>query len=160
MKEYFMRKLMLISVFLSTSFFAFGQETGPGCGLGTQLQEGNKGVGPHVLALSTNQSSSQSSAITSGTSGCDSSATVKKDWKQIHFVTHNYFDLLNDFSKGDGLFLNAYTDLLGCNNLNSKILKRDLKLKFNDLSENLDPILLHKTTKKVIHSRKLSCSNA
>ena len=155
-----MRKLMLISVFLCTSFFAYGEETGPGCGLGTQMNAGNKGVGPHVMALSTNQSSSQTSAITSGTSGCDSNATVKKDWKQMHFVTHNYFDLLNDFSKGDGLYLNAYTDLLGCKNLNSQILKKDLKLIFNGMSSDLDPVVLHETTKIVIHSRQLTCSNA
>ena len=154
-----MRKLLFFLFFLSTSFSVFGEETGPGCGLGTQMNEGKKGIGPHVMAMSTNQSSSQASAITSGTSGCDSNATVKKDWKQMHFVTHNYFDLLNDFSKGDGLYLNAYADLLGCKNLNSYILKKDLKLKFNDLSSNLDPAFLHKTTKKVIHSRQLSCSN-
>ena len=38
--------------------------------------------------------------------------------------------------------------------------QKSVKLKFNDLSESLDPVLLHKTTKKVIYSRKLSCSNA
>jgi len=73
-----------------------------GCGLGTTVWEGQSGVGPQVLAVTTNGTSgNQTFGITSGTLGCDqndviASAEVRK------FAAANLDNLAKDMARGDG----------------------------------------------------------
>ena len=50
---------------------------GGGCGWGNMVFEGQRGLGPHLLATTTNGTSGNATfGLTSGTNGCDSSVTI------------------------------------------------------------------------------------
>jgi len=91
---------------------------GSGCGLGKMIFGGQTGMMPHLSAATTNFSSySQSFGITSGTSGCDAeNAVVNNDVKKTDFIVNNMEQLMNDISRGQGEYLTAYSQLLGCSN--------------------------------------------
>ena len=140
------------------SSISYAAETGPGCGMGTQMFKGEKGLGPHVMALTTNQSSSQNSAITSGTSGCEADATVRNEMKQIHFVDSNYDELISDIAKGDGLFLEAYTSLFGCKKESLIYLQQNLKENYHQFIKHKNSKILF-LTKDSIRNNNYSCDN-
>ena len=96
----------------SSSAFA---GNGAGCGLGKLIFEGKSGLLFNVLAATTNGSSySQTGGLTSGTSGCDASATVKLEQEQTQFIVGNQAQLMNDVARAQGEYLMAYGRMLGC----------------------------------------------
>src|SRR5690606_21045070 len=53
-----------------------------GCGLGSKLFEGQRGVAPQVLAVTTNGTfGNQTFGISSGTLGCNQDGVVRSNWK-------------------------------------------------------------------------------
>ena len=85
-----------------------------GCGLGSHLFDGQSGVGPQVLAVTTNGTSgNQTFGITSGTLGCTSDGVVKSNWKTALFIENNKEKLARDMSAGGGEALASLEHLLG-----------------------------------------------
>ncbi len=85
-----------------------------GCGLGTQIWTGSKGVMPKVLGATTNGTSgSQTFGITSGTLGCHQGGTVTADAKVQIFAGANLDRLARDIAQGGGETLDAFATLLG-----------------------------------------------
>lgn len=84
-----------------------------GCGWGSKVMDGNQGIAPQVLALTTNGTFSNAAfGISSGTSGCTQDGVVKSDWKLAAFVDENRPKLARDVSVGSGESLNALAELL------------------------------------------------
>jgi|SRR5581483_2431535 len=84
------------------------------CGLGSRVFDGQKGVAPQVLAITTNGTlGHQTFAVTSGTSGCNPNATVKSNWKVSLFIDENVNKLARDMSVGGGETLDALAALIG-----------------------------------------------
>ena len=83
-----------------------------GCGLGTQLMEGQEGLIPHVLASCTNAYTLQSISLTFNMFGCDSTSTVTADANLRKFVGENIDALARDIAQGDGEALAAFAHLL------------------------------------------------
>ncbi len=79
-----------------------------GCGIGTNLMEGRKGLVAHALASFTNASTSQQFSLTSNLSGCDSSGTVTADAQLRKFAAGNIDQL--SASKGRILYRTSPTD--------------------------------------------------
>ena len=74
-----MRTKLIVAV---AGFCAVGvaqaQQENTGCGLGTMLFDGQQGIAPQVLAVTTNGTSgNQTFGITSGTLGCTQDGVVK-----------------------------------------------------------------------------------
>ena len=115
----FMKRCILM-IFIIVPIFAYASDKGPGCGTGKVIFEGKKGLGAHLGATCVNGTvnsivpTHQSFAMTFEVLGCDPSTTVKIEQKQTRFIANNFNDLMNDISKGDGNFLFAYGELLGC----------------------------------------------
>ena len=83
----------------------------PGCGLGSQVFEGQEGVFAHVLAATTNGTSgNQTFGMTSGTLGCDTSKPVVA---AAVFLNDNMDQVAEDMSQGEGEALDALAELLG-----------------------------------------------
>ena len=106
--------LIILSMLFGNQLLA--GEDGPGCGLGKTIFNGQKGKGAHIAAAITNDISwtTQSSAITSGTSRCDSDGVIFKEKEQEVFVAVNLDNLSQDMAQGNGMYLQALSGLMGC----------------------------------------------
>ncbi len=82
-----------------------------GCGLGSIVQGPN---GNQVMAMTTNDTGTQTFAISSGTSNCVDSGVVKKHHEARVFIELNQHQLANDISKGQGETVSGLAHLYGC----------------------------------------------
>lgn len=85
-----------------------------GCGWGSALFNGQKGVAPQVLAATTNGTSgSQTFGITFGTSGCTQDGVVSSSWKISMFIDGSRVALARDAAAGQGENLDALASVMG-----------------------------------------------
>ena len=85
-----------------------------GCGWGSKLFNGQKGVFPQILAVTTNGTSgNQTFGISSGTSGCTQDGVVKTNWKTAAYIDGNMNRLALDISRGQGEGLDNLAALIG-----------------------------------------------
>ncbi|MBI3804059.1 MAG: DUF3015 domain-containing protein [Nitrospirae bacterium] len=93
---------------------SFASDTGPGCGFGTMIFKGQKGIVPQVLASTTNASfGSQTFGISTGTLGCMQDGVVKNDQKLDAFASANMENLSQEMAQGRGEHLTSLASLLG-----------------------------------------------
>jgi Protein of unknown function (DUF3015) len=105
-----------------------------GCGWGSKLMDGNGGIAPQVLAVTTNGTSgNQTFGITSGTSGCTQSGTVQSNWQTASFVSPNMNKIAKNISVGDGETLQAWTSMMGMNDADSKLFSKLAKENFSEI---------------------------
>lgn len=84
------------------------------CGWGSKLFDGQRGVAPQVLGVTTNGTfGNQTFGISSGTSGCTQDGVVKSNWKTAMFINGNKEKLARDMSIGHGETLEALAKLMG-----------------------------------------------
>lgn len=85
-----------------------------GCGVGSMIFDGQSGVFPQILAVTTNGSTgNQTFGITSGTLGCDSEGTIDSAAKMSMFTGDNMESLALDMSRGEGESLQTLAELMG-----------------------------------------------
>ena len=85
-----------------------------GCGLGTNMLEGNSGLVMKLLGTCLNGlSGNQTFGITSGTLGCKSDGTISTAERVSLFAGANIDKLAADMAVGQGETLNALADLYG-----------------------------------------------
>lgn len=107
-----MKKMTLAIGLLASPIVSMGAETGPGCGWGSILMDGQKGVAPNVLAATTNGTfGNQTFGLTSGTAGCDSSQTIQR--AAADFLNDNMEKVARDMSTGQGESLDTLANLMG-----------------------------------------------
>lgn len=109
----FTRMASIASVAIFASSAAHADSTG--CGIGTMLFNGNKGVAPSVLAVTTNGTSgNQTFGISSGTLGCDQQNRIdSRGGRLFSFADENLNELAADTSKGEGEYLNVAASIIG-----------------------------------------------
>lgn len=84
------------------------------CGWGSKLFDGQSGIAPQVLAVTTNGTfGNQTFGISSGTSGCTQDGAVSSTWKTAMFIDGNKDKLARDMSRGSGESLDSLARLLG-----------------------------------------------
>ena len=87
-----------------------------GCGVGTIIFEGQSGVAPQVLAVTTNGTlGNQTFGISSGTLGCDKDGVVSNPMKMSMFIDNNLDGLARDMAAGQGETLDSLASLIGVN---------------------------------------------
>ena len=109
-----MKKLLVIGAVMALPFTAQaeGGYSAAGCGVGSMIFEGQSGLGPHVLAATTNGFyGTQTFAMTSGTLGCDVSGTINA--QAALYIDSNLDQIAADMSKGHGEALNALAAVMG-----------------------------------------------
>ena len=109
------KKLMLAAliVMVPAGAMAAGDNLG-GCGWGSKLFDGQRGLFPNIFAATSNQSyGTNTFGMTSGTSGCTSDGIVKSSWKTAMFIDGNKTKLARDMSIGSGEALESLAKLIG-----------------------------------------------
>jgi Protein of unknown function (DUF3015) len=108
-----MKKLLTALALLALPIAAHADNVG-GCGWGSKLMDGKKGVAPQVLAVTTNGTlGNQTFGISSGTSGCSQDGAVMSKWKTAMFIDGNKEQLARDMASGGGETLDSLAHLLG-----------------------------------------------
>jgi hypothetical protein len=110
-----MKKLItILSLVAAFPTLAIAADNVGGCGVGSMVFKGQKGVAPQVLAVTTNGSTgNQTFGITSGTLGCTQDGVVTSNMKTAMFIENNKDQLARDMSVGGGETLAALSHLLG-----------------------------------------------
>src|SRR5882672_5556874 len=110
-----MKKILIAVVLSAVPAIALAQNTNiGGCGWGAKLFDGQSGVVPQVLAVTTNGTSgNQTFGITTGTSGCTQDGAIKSTWKTAMFIDGNKERLARDMSIGSGETLDSLAHLIG-----------------------------------------------
>jgi hypothetical protein len=110
-----MRKIFIAVVLSAVPALAFAQQNNIGsCGWGAKLFDGQSGIAPQVLAVTTNSTSgNQTFGITTGTSGCTQDGVVRSTWKTAMFIDGNKERLARDMSIGNGETLDSLAHLIG-----------------------------------------------
>ncbi len=85
-----------------------------GCGFGTEVFEGKKGVGPQLGAAFLNGlSANQLFGISFGTLGCNKNGVVTSPENVKRFASNNLDGLTRDIARGDGERLESLAELIG-----------------------------------------------
>lgn len=110
-----MKKLLIASAVFILPAIASAQNVGR-CGWGSKLFDGQRGIAPQVLAVTTNGTSgNQTFGISSGTSGCTQDGVVRTNWRTAMFVGSNMNKLARDMSAGQGETMESLASLLEIN---------------------------------------------
>lgn len=105
-----------------------------GCGVGSQLFDGQKGVFPQVAAITTNGTlGNQTFGITSGTLGCDSNGTVVASARIPMFVGANLDSLARDMAQGQGESLTTLASLLNITDADETVFYSAAKAQYGDI---------------------------
>jgi hypothetical protein len=108
-----MTRIILLALLLVMPAGAAFADPDIGCGLGTQLWEGNKGLAPKVLGATTNGSfGNQTFGLTFNTIGCNGTGTVTADARLHMFAGANLDHLARDMANGQGETLDALATLM------------------------------------------------
>jgi hypothetical protein len=108
-----MKRIILLALLLVVPAGAAFADPDIGCGLGTQLWEGNKGLAPKVLGATTNGSfGNQTFGLTFNTIGCNGTGTVTADARLHMFAGANLDRLARDMANGQGETLDALATLM------------------------------------------------
>ncbi|MDH5649785.1 MAG: DUF3015 domain-containing protein, partial [Gammaproteobacteria bacterium] len=108
------KQIILAAVLATASFSSMAANNVGGCGWGSKLFDGQSGLAPQVLAVTTNGTSgNQTFGITTGSSGCTQDGVVKSNWKTAMFIDDNKGRLARDMSRGQGESLDALAKLIG-----------------------------------------------
>ncbi len=104
---------------LAAALFAIGSSSAMAdnvgeCGWGSKVFDGQSGIAPQVLAVTTNGTSgNQTFGITSGTSGCTQDGAVSTTWQTAMFIDGNKAALARSTAAGQGETLDALAKLIG-----------------------------------------------
>lgn len=104
------RLAFIIFALAHTPLAAQQQYSAAGCGLGSKVFEGQSGVGPHVLAATTNNFyGTQTFAMTSGTLGCDTSGAIVSHMA-MHLIDGDMDRVAASIATGEGESIIALAD--------------------------------------------------
>ncbi len=109
-----MKKKLLAAVALGALWSVSAHAENTGCGLGSMVWEGQSGVAPQVLAVTTNGTSgNQTFGITSGTLGCTQDGVVRSSAQLSMYTGSNMDAIARDMSIGQGESLEVLAELMG-----------------------------------------------
>jgi len=109
-----MKKLLLVVCLVLAPVGAAFADPDIGCGPGTSIWQGSKGVMPKVLGATTNGSFGfQTFGISFGTLGCHQGGTVTADARLRLFAGANLDRLAREMAVGEGEVLATFAQLRG-----------------------------------------------
>ena len=140
-----MNKIYLASLLASAAMLASAPAEAvdsTGCGLGSMAWRGQSGIGPQVLAATTNGTfGSQTFGITFGTSGCDPNGRITGGTGRmtLAFLENNMEQFAMDAAAGHGETIDTLAGIL---NVDSETLGAKAQAQFAYLfdNENVDAV--------------------
>lgn len=111
------RLMILLFAFSSASLFAaeMNPDGSSGCGYGWEVTK-EKTLFASSTRNTTNQTASNTIAMTMGTSGCEKHDIVMQQHQQEHFAAVNMENIIADMAQGQGEYLVSFAGVLGCGN--------------------------------------------
>ena len=116
-------------------------DSGPGCGLGQQVFAGQSGLAPHVLAATTNgTSSNQLFGLTFDSLGCNSESLITAQFQRNLYVASNLDSIATDAARGGGNHLQSLAVLLDISPDDQPAFYSMTQSRYSDLfgSKNID----------------------
>lgn len=105
---------ILFSLFISTSG-VFAADGSSGCGPGWYLLKDNSLVSSSLRATTNSMLFPVTTiGMTMGTSNCTQHKIVMTEKETLHFATMNYYELKGEVAKGQGQYLAAFAQTMGC----------------------------------------------
>ena len=130
-------KKLLVCALVAAAPAAMAQANNVGsCGWGSKLFEGQRGVFAQVLAATTNNTSSNTFSITTGTSGCTSDGLVTSGWRTAMFIDGTRLALARDAAAGQGETLDALMAVMAVKPADHDYFKSTLKARFATVFSN------------------------
>lgn len=128
----FSASVLLAILILSSQ--AYSADSSSGCGPGWYLFKDTSLVSS-ALRATTNGILFPVTTIgmTIGTSNCSQHKLVKLEMESLHFATMNYFELKGDVAKGNGQYLAAFAETMGCDSKAQPLLNMELKNNYKKL---------------------------
>ena len=152
------KQILSIILGITIANFASAQDVNNvgSCGWGSKLFDGQRGIAPQVLAVTTNGSGTQTFGITSGTSGCTQNGVVRSSWKTAMFIDQNMNKLASNIAVGSGEELEGLAVLMNISSSDTEHFKKALKDNFNTLftSPEIDSKTLIANINQVLSSDK------
>lgn len=108
-----MKKTLTATILLAASSSAMAVAPGgSGCGWGSLLFDGQAGMGPHVVAATTNASTGNNTfGMTSGTNGCSVDGSL--DYGGESMISSIMDEFSEDVARGQGEALDAVAVVIG-----------------------------------------------
>ncbi len=133
-----MKKFVIGTLILGLAVGAQAKDYGAaGCGLGSKLFEGQSGVGPHILAATTNGFyGTQTFAMSSGTLGCDVSDPIQSHWAV--YVESNLDNVAQDAARGEGEALDALAAVIGVSKEDKAVFNATIQANFDSIFASAD----------------------
>lgn len=104
--------LLLVPMMMAASGATIA-DSGPGCGLGQQVFAGQSGLAAHVLAATTNGSSSnQLFGLSFDSLECNGEAVVTAQFQRNVFVATNFDNIARDAAQGGGDHLQSLASIM------------------------------------------------
>ncbi len=134
-----MKKVLLLSAAVAFSAPVMAKDYGAaGCGVGSILFEGQSGLGPHVLAATTNGFyGTQTFAMTSGTLGCDVEGTIHSH-SAFNYINDNMETVASAIAQGEGEALLVLGDLFQVEAADQAQFAETLRQNFAAIYPNVD----------------------
>lgn len=133
-----MKKIVIAAmVTLAAASSMAAQNNIGSCGWGSKVFEGQSGVAPQVLAVTTNGTSgNQTFGITFGTSGCTQDGVVSSSWKTAMYIDGNRVALARDAAAGQGESLNVLAEVMGVKAADRALFAATIKANFATVFAN------------------------
>lgn len=108
-----MKKLLVIFAIAASATVATANDSSSGCGLGWEVFKETSLVSS-LLRSTTNAVASNTIAMTLGTSGCAKHSIVDNKMESLHYAEANFHNLMVEMAQGQGQFVEAFAQTLGC----------------------------------------------
>lgn len=129
-----MKKLLVILGLSLLGSSAFAADGSSGCGPGWYLLKDNSLVSSAFRATTNGVLFPVTTiGMTVGTSNCSQHKIVKKEMESLHFATMNYYELKGEIAKGNGAYIAAFSETLGCDVKAQELLNTELKNNYKNL---------------------------
>lgn len=131
-----MKKLIIGALLVVSPTIVMAKDYGAaGCGVGSIIFDGQSGLGPHVLAATTNGLyGTQTFAMTSGTLGCDVDEPIQSN--AALYIDSNLDNIAADMARGNGEALMALAELLEVEQADRNVFSAALKKNFHVIYAN------------------------
>jgi len=122
-------------------------DSGPGCGLGQQIFAGQTGLGPHVLAATTNTTFyNQLFGLSFDSLGCNGEAVITAEYQRNVFVAGNFDNIARDAAQGGGQHLLSLASLMNMTEQDTEqfieLTQQQYEILFGQPVENIDAWLI------------------